>query len=107
MELVEQYVFELYNKRQIELVHELCADPVLRHEAGNVVALSRNQQVERIRADLASNQPHFEVVNLSGDKDFATLTWNAIRSSTNRHRIHTRRPRFSCGGGCETPAQCS
>ena len=51
VELVEQYVFEIYNKQRVELVHEICGDPVIRHEAGNTVALSRNQQVERIRAD--------------------------------------------------------
>ncbi|MFE5707186.1 hypothetical protein CJ179_43735 [Rhodococcus sp. ACS1] len=82
VELVEQYVFEIYNKQRVELIHEICGDPVIRHEAGNTVALSRNQQIERIRADLASNQPTFEVTNLSGNEEFATLTWNAIRLST-------------------------
>ncbi|SNS96591.1 hypothetical protein [Rhodococcoides kyotonense] len=80
--LVERYLFELYNDRQIHLVHEICGEPMLRHAAGSVTALTREQQFARIEADLAAHEPEFSIVTLVGDDTFASLTWNAIRHST-------------------------
>ncbi|MGB7240141.1 MAG: hypothetical protein WBD41_29660 [Rhodococcus sp. (in: high G+C Gram-positive bacteria)] len=80
--LVERYLFELYNDRQIDLVYEICGDPMLRHAAGSVTALSRPQQFARIQADLTAHEPEFSVVTLVGDETFASLTWNAIRRAT-------------------------
>lgn len=80
--IVERYIYELYNEGQTGLVHEICGDPVVRHAAGSVVELTRDEQLRRIVADLEKHKPEFEVVTLVGDENFASLTWNAIRHST-------------------------
>lgn len=80
--LVERYLFELYNEQNTDLVHEICADPMTRHAAGSLSRLSRAEQVDRIRRDLAAHDPFFTVVTLVGDDTFASLTWNAERRAT-------------------------
>ncbi|OZC50841.1 hypothetical protein CH253_05380 [Rhodococcus sp. 06-156-3C] len=80
--LVERYLFELYNDRQLQLVYEICGDPMVRHAAGSVTALNRDQQFARIEADLAAHEPEFSVVTLVGDDTHASLTWNAVRRAT-------------------------
>ena len=80
--LVERYLFELYNAKNIDLVHEICGDPMTRHASGSVTQLTRDDQVARITKDLAQNDPFFTVVTLVGDDTFASLTWNAERRST-------------------------
>ncbi|MFE0749079.1 hypothetical protein [Gordonia sp. NPDC058843] len=82
VQLVERYVYELYNDEQIDLVDEICGEPMTRHGAGAVRSLSRREQRERIVADLAAHQPKFTVVTLVGDATFASLTWNAERLTT-------------------------
>lgn len=82
VEVVERYLFDLYNNQDLAVVDEICADPMSRHAAGTVVTLTRAQQTERIRADLAAHQPKFSVVTLIGDDTFASLTWNAHRITT-------------------------
>jgi hypothetical protein len=80
--LVERYLFELYNNKNVDLVHEICGDPMLRHSAGAVTQLSRAEQAERITKDLAAHDPVFRVVTLVGDDTFASLTWDAERRAT-------------------------
>ena len=80
--LVERYLFELYNAKNVDLVHEICGEPMARHAAGSVTHLTRADQVERIAKDLAAHDPFFTVVTLVGDDTFASLTWNAERRST-------------------------
>lgn len=82
VKLIERYLFELYNDKQIQLVHEICGEPMLRHAVGSVTALTRDQQFARIEADLAAHEPEFSVVTLVGDDTFASLTWNAVRHAT-------------------------
>ncbi|MCX5046359.1 hypothetical protein OG921_24610 [Aldersonia sp. NBC_00410] len=80
--LVERYLFELYNNKNVDLVREICGDPMTRHSAGAVTELTRDEQAERITKDLAAHDPFFTVVTLVGDDTFASLTWNAERRST-------------------------
>lgn len=80
--IVERYVYDLYNGRETGLVHEICGDPMLRHSAGSIVELSRDEQLQRITTDLEKHHPEFTVVTLVGDDRFASLTWNAIRHTT-------------------------
>lgn len=80
--IVERYLFDLYNAQNVDLVHELCGDPLIRHAAGTVTTMTRSEQVDRIAADLAAHNPKFEIVSLFGDQQYASLTWNAERLTT-------------------------
>lgn len=80
--IVERYLFDLYNAQNVDLVYELCADPLIRHGAGVVTKMTRSEQFERIAADLSAHNPKFEVVTLIGDQQYASLTWNAERLIT-------------------------
>ena len=54
--IVERYLFDLYNAQNVDLVHELCGDPLIRHAAGTVTTMTRSEQVDRIAADLAAHK---------------------------------------------------
>lgn len=77
--VVQRYLFDLYNAQDLSVVDEICGDPMIRHNAGSTVALTRAEQAERIRKDLAAHNPKFSVVTLVGDDTHASLTWNAER----------------------------
>lgn len=82
---VERYVLEIYNAGRVDLVREICADPVVRHDPGapaRRTAMSHDEQVERITRDLATHDPQFTIVHLVGDDEIASLTWEATRRST-------------------------
>lgn len=79
--LGELYTNEVWNKGNAELVREICADPMIRHEAGKRIELSHDQQVERIRRTVAATSPRFTNLFVVADAEHVVLVWNMDGSS--------------------------
>ncbi|MDT0201655.1 nuclear transport factor 2 family protein [Nocardioides sp. AE5] len=77
VEVVERYLEEIYHQGQVDLVREICADPVVRHDPGKQSSLTHEDQIARINADLPQWQPHFTSEVLAGDDEYAVLVWTA------------------------------
>jgi hypothetical protein len=80
-ELIELYVEEIWNKGNAELIREVCADPMVRHEAGKVLELNHDQQVERVRKTVAATQPRFTNLFVVADEDHVATIWKMTRTS--------------------------
>ena len=80
-ELIGLYVEEVWNKGNVEFVREICADPMVRHEAGKRVELSHDQQVERLRKTLSSHTPRFTSEFLVADDTHVVTVWNMTSAS--------------------------
>ncbi len=88
-QLIELYWTEVWNNRQPEMIRELCADPIIRHDPGSVTALSIEDQIARVRQQSERAEPFFEHEILHADDTYVTSVWN----------MHTRKgPRVDlCG----------
>lgn len=75
--VVKRYVEEIYHHGAVELVREICSDPVVRHAPGKRTEISHDQQIARINADLPQWQPWFSCEVLAGDDEYAALVWTA------------------------------
>jgi hypothetical protein len=75
-QVVATYIDEVWNKGRTELVPQLCAETVVRHDANSVTRLTRAEQIARIDHNYRELQPWFEVVILAGDDRDVTLVWN-------------------------------
>jgi aminoglycoside/choline kinase family phosphotransferase len=75
VELIELYWNEVWNDRNVELIREICADPILRHDAGSVTALSHEEQIARVQQQ-SGRQPRFTHEVLCGDGDHVVSVWN-------------------------------
>lgn len=75
-ELIELYWTEVWNNRNAEMIRELCADPIIRHDAGSVTALSIEDQIARVRQQSETLQPFFSHEVLCADDTHVTSVWN-------------------------------
>lgn len=75
-ELIELYWTEVWNNRNAELIRELCADPIVRHDPGSVTALSLEDQIARVRQQSEKAEPYFEHEVLHADDTYVTSVWN-------------------------------
>ncbi len=75
--LVATYIDEVWNKGRTDLVPELCAQTVVRHDANSVTQLTHAEQIARIAHNFNELRPVFEIVILAGDERDVTLVWNA------------------------------
>lgn len=75
-ELIELYWTEVWNNRNAEMIRELCADPILRHDANSVTALSIEDQIARVRQQSEKAEPYFEHEVLHADDTYVTSVWN-------------------------------
>jgi hypothetical protein len=50
--LLERYWEEVNNQGNLELIRELCSDPITRHDPGGVTVLSHDEQIERVRVGI-------------------------------------------------------
>jgi hypothetical protein len=80
-ELIELYWDEVWNKGNVELIRELCDDPIVRHDPGKVTALTHDQQIERVRNSVASLKPRFTHEILMADDVHVTSVWNMYSTS--------------------------
>ncbi|MCW1381847.1 phosphotransferase [Novosphingobium sp. KCTC 2891] len=75
-ELIELYWTEVWNNRRTEMMKELCADPIIRHDPGSVTALSLEDQMARVRQQSERLEPYFEHEVLHADDTYVTSVWN-------------------------------
>lgn len=76
-ELIEIYWERVYNAGEVELVREVCADPIIRHDPNFVTALSHDEQITRVRRSVAI-APLFTHRVLHADDRFVTSVWNMV-----------------------------
>ena len=76
-ELIEIYWERVYNNAESELIREVCADPIIRHDPGVVLPLSHDEQIERVKRSLAV-KPLFTHRVLHADERFVTSVWNMV-----------------------------
>jgi Phosphotransferase enzyme family len=74
-ELIEIYWDEVYNNCRTDLIREVCADPIIRHDAESVTPLSHDEQIERVERSLRI-KPYFTHRVLHADDRFVTSVWN-------------------------------
>jgi hypothetical protein len=75
-ELIELYWERVWNRREAELIREICADPIIRHDPNSVTALSHDEQVNRVRQQSAEMEPFFTHEVLLADDTYVTSVWN-------------------------------
>lgn len=81
-ELINLYWEEIWNKGQVELIREICGDPMIRHEPGAITRLSHEQQIARVRKVVDEMHPHFTHEVLIGDDHHVSSVWNMTSQST-------------------------
>lgn len=82
--VVRRYVDEIYHEGQLEVVKEICADPLVRHDPGKITPMSHDEQITRIAADLPEWHPFFTAEILAGDDEYAVLVWTAEGRTADR-----------------------
>ena len=75
-ELIELYWTEVWNNGNADLIREICADPILRHDPGGTTALSLEQQVNRVRQQTTHAAPFFTHEVLLADDEHVCSVWN-------------------------------
>ena len=75
-ELIELYWAEVWNNRNADMIRELCADPIIRHDPGSTTELSLEDQIARVRQQSATSEPYFEHEVLLADDEYVTSVWN-------------------------------
>ncbi len=76
-ELIEIYWERVYNAGEVELIREVCADPIIRHDPNCVTPLSHEEQITRVKRSVAT-QPLFTHRVLHADDRFVTSVWNMV-----------------------------
>ena len=75
-ELIQLYWEEVWNRGNVELIREICTDPMVRHHPGHVLVLDHDAQIERVRKLIDEMQPHFTHEVLVADEEHASSVWN-------------------------------
>lgn len=76
LETVTLYLEQIWNGGRDDLIPELCADPIVRHDPNALTALSHAEQRARIRHNYDELRPVFTWEILAGDDRHITLVWN-------------------------------
>ena len=111
-ELIQLYWTEVWNNRNAEMIRELCADPIIRHDPGSTTPLSVEDQIARVRQQSEKLEPYFEHEVLHADDEYVTSVWNmsviSWRSSSPNGMSGTHAPDSTCASeltpriGCVT-----
>lgn len=75
-ELIELYWEEVWNRGNAELIREICATPMIRHEPGKVLLLDHDEQVARVSKIVADISPRFTHEVLIADDRHVSSVWN-------------------------------
>ena len=75
LELIQLYWDRVYNDLDVELIREICADPIVRHDPESVTTLSHDEQIERVLRN-RELRPFFTHHVLHADDRFVTSVWN-------------------------------
>ena len=78
VDIVDTYLRRVWNAGELDLLDQVCADTVIRHEAGKVDRMDRARQRKRIAGLIATRAPQFTDVVLHGDDRFVTSVWNLV-----------------------------
>jgi hypothetical protein len=73
--LLERYWEECSNQGNVELVRELCADPITRHDPGGESTLSHQEQIDRLRVGMDLGIRIDRVITHAND-EWVTSVWN-------------------------------
>ncbi|MEM7408793.1 MAG: nuclear transport factor 2 family protein [Myxococcota bacterium] len=86
--LLERYWDEASNQAQYELVRELCADPIVRHDPGKApTRLSHDEQIERLRFGVEQMGVVIDRVLVHADDTLATSVWNLVMTKAGDKRL--------------------
>lgn len=75
IELINLYWEEVWNNGNLELIREICADPIVRYDANEVTSLTHDQQIARITAQ-RKRLPIFTHEVLLADEHHVCSVWN-------------------------------
>ena len=73
--LLERYWEECSNQGNVELVRELCADPIVRHDPGGESELSHQDQIDRLKLGFEMGVKIDRVITHAND-EWVTSVWN-------------------------------
>ena len=74
--LLERYWEEASNQRNYELIRELCADPIIRHDPnGQSTELSHDEQIARVKMGAEDFGVHIERVITHANETYVTSIW--------------------------------
>ena len=74
--LLERYWEEASNQGHYELVRELCADPITRHDAdGGITTLSHDEQIARVKMGVEDFGVHIDRIITHADDTYVTSIW--------------------------------
>ena len=79
-ELLERYWEEASNQGNVELVRELCADPIIRHDPGSETELSHDDQIARLKMGIEMGIKIERVITHAND-EWVTSVWNMYSES--------------------------
>ena len=75
--LLERYWDEVNNEGRYELIRELCADPITRHDPdGKITTLSHDEQIARVRLGVEQMGVEITRVVTCANETTATSVWN-------------------------------
>lgn len=77
IELIQLYWDRVYNNMEVELVREICADPIIRHDPDFITPLSHDEQIVRVLRS-APMKPYFTHRVLHADDEFVTSVWDMV-----------------------------
>ncbi|PCG09524.1 hypothetical protein COA17_06535 [Sphingomonas ginsenosidimutans] len=83
VDIVRAYGVQAWTEGRDDWIPELCADPIIRHDANREVRLSHAEQRARMRHNYEELRPVFEEVVLAGDDEYVTLVWNVTGRDPN------------------------
>ncbi|WP_037075785.1 nuclear transport factor 2 family protein [Pseudonocardia spinosispora] len=82
--VIRRYLDEVYHAGRTEVVREITADGLVRHDPGSTRTLDHDAQIARIEADLPQWRPRFTADVLAGDDEHAVLVWTARGRTADR-----------------------
>ena len=80
-ELIELYWEEVWNKGNVELIREICGNPMLRHNPGWMTKFDHEQQIARVRERFETMSPIFTHEVLIADGEYVSSIWNMTSKS--------------------------
>jgi hypothetical protein len=74
--LLERYWEEASNQGDYELIREICADPIIRHDPeGKTTKLSHEEQIARVKMVREDFGGHIERIITHSDDTYVTSVW--------------------------------
>lgn len=84
------YVENVWKQHRVDLIPQLCADPIIRHDFTRDWKISHAEQVERILSHKDKGFD-FRIVSIHGDHEYATMIWEIASPTYNVAGIEVMR----------------